>query len=81
MALKVVILDLNDDNAKKLIDELGENNLKYINTNIMEEEPVKKALEFIKTEFGALHVAVNCAVNWVRRKNYWQGGSSSARPL
>ena len=30
-------------NAKKLIDELGDENLKYINTNIMEEEPVKKA--------------------------------------
>jgi len=58
---KVVILDLNDDNAKKLIDELGDENLKYINTNIMEEDPVKKAMEFIKTEFGGLHIAVNCA--------------------
>ena len=58
---KVVILDLNDDNAKKLIDELGNENLKYINTNIMEEEPVKKAMEFIQKEFGALHITVNCA--------------------
>ena len=58
---KVVILDLNDDNAKKLIDELGDENLKYINTNIMEEDPVKKAMEFIETEFGGLHIAVNCA--------------------
>jgi len=48
---KVVILDLNDENAKKLIDELGDENLKYINTNIMEEEPVKKAMvyKFIET--------------------------------
>ena len=58
---KVVILDLNDDNAKKLINELGDDNLKYINTNIMEEEPVKKAIEFILDKFGALHVVVNCA--------------------
>ena len=58
---KVVILDLNDENAKKLIDELGNENLKYINTNIMEEEPVKKAIDFIQNEFGSLHVAVNCA--------------------
>ena len=58
---KVVILDLNDENAKKLIDELGDENLKYINTNIMEEEPVKKAMDFIQNEFGALHVVVNCA--------------------
>ena len=58
---KVVILDLNDENAKKLTDELGDENLKYINTNIMEEEPVKKAMNFIQNEFGVLHVAVNCA--------------------
>ncbi len=58
---KVVILDLNDENAKKLIDELGDDNLKYINTNIMEEEPVKKAMDFIQNKFGALHVIVNCA--------------------
>ena len=58
---RVVILDLNDENAKKLIDELGDENLKYINTNIMEEEPVKKAMDFIQNEFGALHIAVNCA--------------------
>ena len=58
---RVVILDLNDENAKKLIDELGDENLKYINTNIMEEEPVKKAMDFIQNEFGALHVVVNCA--------------------
>ena len=58
---RVVILDLNDENAKKLIDELGDENLKYVNTNIMEEEPVKKAMDFIQNEFGALHVTVNCA--------------------
>ena len=58
---RVVILDLNDENAKKLIDELGDENLKYVNTNIMEEEPVKKAMDFIQNEFGALHVVVNCA--------------------
>ena len=58
---RVVILDLNDENAKKLIDELGDENLKYINTNIMEEEPVKKAMDFIQNEFEALHIAVNCA--------------------
>ena len=58
---RVVILDLNDENAKKLINELGDENLKYVNTNIMEEEPVKKAMDFIQNEFGALHVVVNCA--------------------
>ena len=38
---KVMILDINDDNAKAICDELGDDNVKYINTNIMEEQPVR----------------------------------------
>ena len=44
-----VILDINEINANKLIDELGE------------EEPVVNAINEIQEKFGALHVAVNCA--------------------
>ena len=32
---KVAILDLNADNANKLVDELGSDNVLFINTNIM----------------------------------------------
>ena len=56
-----VILDINEINAKKLIDELGEDKLSFISTNIMEEEPVVNAVNEIQEKFGALHVAVNCA--------------------
>ena len=59
--VKVVILDINEDNAKKIIDNLGEDNVLFISTNIMEEEPVVKAVNQIKEKFGALHIAVNCA--------------------
>ena len=31
---KVAILDLNADNANKLVDELGSDNVLFINTNI-----------------------------------------------
>ena len=31
---KVMILDINDDNAKAICDELGDENVKYVNTNI-----------------------------------------------
>ena len=29
---KVMILDINDDNAKAICDELGDDNVKYVNT-------------------------------------------------
>ena len=56
-----VILDINEINAKKLIDELGEDKVSFISTNIMEEDPVVNAINEIQEKFGALHVAVNCA--------------------
>jgi len=58
---KVAILDLNTDNANKLVDELGSDNVLFINTNIMEEQPVIDAIDGIENTFGALHVCVNCA--------------------
>jgi len=58
---KVVILDINDDNAKAIQAELGEDSVQYINTNIMAEEPVVGAMTFIKEKFGRLDVAINCA--------------------
>ena len=58
---KVMILDINDDNAKAICDELGDQNVKYVNTNIMEEQPVIDAMSKIEEEFGKLHVAINCA--------------------
>ena len=56
-----VILDINEITANKLIDELGEDKVSFISTNIMEEEPVVNAINEIQEKFGALHVAVNCA--------------------
>ena len=58
---KVMILDINDDNAKAICNELGDKNVKYINTNIMEEQPVMDAMSFIKKSFGRLDVVINCA--------------------
>ena len=43
-----------------LIDELGEDKVSFISTN-MEEEAVVNAINEIQEKFGALHVAVNCA--------------------
>ena len=59
--VKVVILDINEENANNIIKNLGEDNVLFISTNIMEEEPVTNAISQIKEKFGALHIAVNCA--------------------
>ena len=58
---KVAILDINDDKAKEVVDLLGEDNVSYFNTNVMEEESVQNALAGIKETFGKLNFVVNCA--------------------
>ena len=58
---KIVILDINEDNANKIIENLGDDNVMFVSTNIMEEEPVVNAINQIKDKFGGLHIAVNCA--------------------
>ena len=58
---KVAILDINDDKAKEVVDLLGEDNVSYFNTNVMEEESVQNALAEIKETFGKLNFVVNCA--------------------
>ena len=58
---KVVILDINEEKANEIINNLGEDNVVFISTNIMEEDPVVNAITQIKEKFGGLHIAVNCA--------------------
>ena len=38
-----------------------DDNVMFVSTNIMEEEPVVNAINQIKDKFGGLHIAVNCA--------------------
>ena len=45
---KTVILDINEDNANKIIENLGDDNVMFVSTNIMEEEPVVDAINKIK---------------------------------
>ena len=58
---KAVILDINEEKANEIINNLGEDNVVFISTNIMEEDPVVNAITQIKEKFGGLHIAVNCA--------------------
>ena len=51
---KVVILDINEDNANKIIENLGADKVSFISTNIMEEDPVVSAINKIKDEIIAV---------------------------
>ena len=59
---KTVILDINEDNANKIIENLGDDNVMFVSTNIIEEEPVVNAINQIKDKFGGLHIAVNLSL-------------------
>ena len=48
---KVVILDINEQNAAEIIKNLGDDNVMFISTNIMEEEQVVSAITNIKAKF------------------------------
>ena len=61
LGAKVVILDINEDKANKIINNLGKENVMFISTDIMKEEPVVEAINLIKEKYNHLHIAVNCA--------------------
>ena len=61
LGAKVVILDINEDKANKIINNLGKENVMFISTDIMKEEPVVEAIDLIKEKYNHLHIAVNCA--------------------
>jgi NAD(P)-dependent dehydrogenase (short-subunit alcohol dehydrogenase family) len=57
---KLMLLDLNEDNAKAAVAELGEN-ADYCITNVVEEDNVKAAMDKTVEKFGAIHILINCA--------------------
>lgn len=58
---RVAMLDLNDDAGHRAAAELGERAM-YLNADVSSEEAVRRAIEAVVARFGALHVAINCAV-------------------
>ena len=57
---KLMLLDLNEDNAKTAVEELGDIS-DYSITNVIEEESVKAAIDKTVEKFGAVNILVNCA--------------------
>jgi 3-hydroxyacyl-CoA dehydrogenase/3-hydroxy-2-methylbutyryl-CoA dehydrogenase len=56
---KVAVLDLNEELAEATAAELGE--AKAYQVNVTDDASVTKAIERVKSDFGAIHINVNCA--------------------
>jgi 3-hydroxyacyl-CoA dehydrogenase / 3-hydroxy-2-methylbutyryl-CoA dehydrogenase len=57
---RVSIFDIQNDKGEKLASELGSNAL-YVNVDVTSEDSVVAGIKRTMDEFGAIHVAINCA--------------------
>ena len=57
---RVMLLDLNEDNAKAAVEKLGSDS-SYVIANVTDESSVQSAIDKTVKEFGSLHIVVNCA--------------------
>ena len=56
---KVAVLDLNEELAQATATELEE--ARAYQVNVTDDASVAKAIEAVKSDFGAIHINVNCA--------------------
>ncbi|WP_397538038.1 SDR family NAD(P)-dependent oxidoreductase [Rummeliibacillus pycnus] len=57
---KVVIFDVNEENAREAVEQFGEN-VQYALVNVADDESVQNGINQVIEAFGAIHVCVNCA--------------------
>lgn len=74
---RVVIFDVNEESAKKVTQEFGEN-VAYEIVNVTDEISVNTAIQNSVEKFGAIHICVNCAGIAPPQKTV---GKSGAMPL
>lgn len=58
---RVAIFDLNEDNAKEVIAELGEDKVAFWSVNVADENVVRDAVAGVVEKFGAVHICNNYA--------------------
>lgn len=74
---KVVIFDVNEELAKQVTQEFGDN-VAYEIVNVTDESSVHKAIQQTVERLGAIHICVNCAGIAPPQKTV---GKSGAMPL
>lgn len=58
---KAVIIDLNEELGNKLVESLGEDNVLFVKTNVVDEAEVQAVLTLAVEKFGKITANVNCA--------------------
>lgn len=74
---KVAIFDLDEEKAKKICEQLG-NNVTYTRVDVTDEASVRAGIENTIKKFGAVHICVNCAGVGTPQKTL---GRAGAMPL
>ena len=57
---KIMLVDLNEDNAKKAAENLGDGTAFAI-ANVTDEDSVTNCIKATVEQFGGIHIVVNCA--------------------
>ncbi|MHA6258401.1 3-hydroxyacyl-CoA dehydrogenase [Sporosarcina sp. CAU 1771] len=71
---KAAILDLNEESGRKLVGELGEENVLYAQTNVVDEGETQAALNQVVEKFGKITGVINCAGIGTAQKTYGRKG-------
>lgn len=58
---KAAIFDLNEENGRQLVSELGEDRTLFCKVDVSNEENVNEVLNAVVNKFGGAHIVVNCA--------------------
>lgn len=58
---KAAIFDLNGSRAQKILDELGEDTVYYLETDVTNAEQVEENVAKVVERFGSLNAVINCA--------------------
>lgn len=58
---KAAIFDLNGSRAQSILDELGEDAVYYLETDVTNAEQVEKNVAKVAERFGSLNAVINCA--------------------
>ena len=57
---RIMLLDLNEENAKKELESLGKE-ASFYTANVTDEGSVASAIDATMKKFGAINIAINCA--------------------
>ncbi|SFD42946.1 NAD(P)-dependent dehydrogenase, short-chain alcohol dehydrogenase family [Lentibacillus persicus] len=74
---KAVIFDLQEEAASQLVQELGEEKVGYVHTDVTSEESVQSALDQTVVQFDYINTVVNCAGIGAGAKTYGRKGPHS----